>query len=150
LIYRIFRYEYSDPDHDHDGRRTGCEARARFGRGHVFTPKTTSDFQYSFGWAAKAQMVGRRPFACAVTIVALFELAIPRSWSERKRAEAITGLILPTAKPDLDNFVKAAIDAINGIVVIDDAQITEIGARKIYGVSPKTIVTIGPLSGESP
>jgi Holliday junction resolvase RusA-like endonuclease len=127
-----------------------AKARARFGRGHVFTPKTTSDFQYSFGWTAKAAMVGRRPFTCAVTVVALFELAIPRSWSERERAEAITGLILPKGKPDLDNFLKAALDAINGIVVIDDAQITEIAAKKIYGVSPKTIITITPLSGESP
>jgi Holliday junction resolvase RusA-like endonuclease len=62
--------------------------------------------------------------------------------SKRKRADAITGAILPTAKPDLDNFLKAALDACNGIVFADDAHITEISAKKIYGVSPKTVFTI--------
>ena len=48
------------------------------------------------------------------------------------------------SKTALDNFLKAAIDAINGVIVVDDAQITTISARKIYGVSPKTVLTIHP------
>jgi Holliday junction resolvase RusA-like endonuclease len=118
------------------------KGRARFGGGHVFTPKATRGFQYDFGWCAKAAMAGRKPFQCAVKITALFELTIPAARSARARADAVAGLILPTAKPDLDNLVKAAIDACNGIVFADDAQITEIGAEKIYGIAPKTVLTI--------
>lgn len=119
-----------------------AKTRARFGRGHAYTPAQTRSFANDFGWAAKAAMAGRTPFTGAVKIIARFELPIPASWSARKRADAITGEIHPTAKPDLDNFLKAVLDAINGIVVGDDAQVTEIRASKIYSLAPKTILTV--------
>lgn len=122
-----------------------AQARARFARGHAYTPAPTRGFQCDFGWCAKAAMAGRPPFQCAVNVSALFELAIPASWPKRKRADAITGLILPTIKPDLDNFLKAVLDACNRIVFADDAQIIEISARKIYGIGSKTVLTIFPL-----
>ena len=50
------------------------------------------------------------------------------------------------ARPDLDNFLKAVLDACNGIVFFDDAQITEINARKIYGIAPKTVLTVTPFA----
>lgn len=127
-----------------------AQARARFGRGHAYTPSPTRGFERDFGWCAKAAMVGHRPFQSAVKVIALFELPIPASWSERKRADAITGAILPTTKPDLDNFLKAAIDACNAILFADDAQITEISAKKVFGVSPKTVFTIAQASGARP
>jgi Holliday junction resolvase RusA-like endonuclease len=37
---------------------------------------------------------------------------------------------LPFRKPDLDNFLKLALDAMNGILVADDAQITSIIVKK--------------------
>jgi len=40
-----------------------------------------------------------------------------------------------TTKPDLDNFIKL-LDAFNGILWRDDAQIVEIHARKEYAESP--------------
>jgi Holliday junction resolvase RusA-like endonuclease len=128
-----------------------AQARARFGNGHVYTAPATRDFQHDFGWCAKAAMAGRRPFQSAVRITALFELPVPASWSQRKRADAIAGVIRPTARPDLDNFLKAAFDASNGIVFADDAQITEISAKKVFGVNPKTVFTIAQASnGKAP
>ena len=120
------------------------KARPKFGRGHTYTPQATRRFQTDFGWTAKRAMIGRKPLAGAIKITALFELPIPRSWPERARAAAITGVILPTGRPDLDNYVKSAIDACNGIVFSDDAVICEISAKKIYGAAPKTILTIFP------
>lgn len=119
-----------------------AQARARFGRGRAFTAPATRQFQNSFGWQARAAMIGRQPIAGAVALTVRFELKVPRSWSERKRTDAIIGLIPPISRPDLDNFLKAALDACNGIVFADDAHITEISAKKIYGVSPKTVFTI--------
>jgi Holliday junction resolvase RusA-like endonuclease len=124
-----------------------AKARARFGRGHAYTPQATVDYQHALGWQAKAAMIGRKPFRCAVRVTALFELPTPSSWTTTQRNRAIAGTVKPTTKPDIDNLLKAALDAINGIVVADDAQAVEIIARKVYGVNPKTIVTVAPLSG---
>jgi len=46
--------------------------------------------------------------------------------SNKRRLAALAGEIAPTARPDLDNYIKAALDAINTIVVTDDAQVVEI------------------------
>jgi Holliday junction resolvase RusA-like endonuclease len=122
------------------------KARARFGRGHAYTPQSTVDYQHALGWRAKAGMGGRKPIIGPVAIAALFELPVPAAWPKARRAAAITGDICPTGKPDLDNFVKAALDAINGIVICDDAQITTISARKVYGLDPKIVLTVTPLN----
>lgn len=90
-------------------------------------------------------MAGRAPFAGAVSIIVQIELPIPASWSAGKTADAINGDVHPTARPDLDNFLKAVLDAINGVVVADDAQVIEIAARKTYSVTPKTVLTIHPI-----
>jgi len=49
--------------------------------------------------------------------------SIPKSFSKKKTAAAIAGKIRPTTKPDLDNIVKSATDACNGILFHDDSQI---------------------------
>jgi Holliday junction resolvase RusA-like endonuclease len=127
-----------------------AKARARFGRGHAYTPQSTVDYQYDLGWQAKAVMGGRKPVTGPVTLTVLFELSVPASWSKARQAAAIAHNIRPAGKPDLDNYIKAVLDSINCIVIADDAQVVEISARKIYGVNPKTIVTVAPLNGARP
>lgn len=39
----------------------------------------------------------------------------------------------PTSRPDLDNYLKALLDAFNGVVLKDDSQVVEFFARKQYG-----------------
>jgi putative DNA primase/helicase len=60
-------------------------------------------------------------------------------------ADAITGHIRPTSRPDVDNYLKAILDAINTIVVADDTQVVEVYAKKKLSVGPKMIATIFPL-----
>ena len=38
----------------------------------------------------------------------------------------------PTVKPDLDNYIKSVLDAMNGIILKDDSQIVSIEASKKY------------------
>jgi Holliday junction resolvase RusA-like endonuclease len=124
-----------------------AKGRARFGRGHAYTPQATVDYQHDLGWCAKAGMGSRKPITGPVKITALFELPVPASWSKARRAAAIAHNVRPTGKPDLDNYIKAALDAINGIVIADDAQGVEINARKVYGINPKVVLTVTPLYG---
>lgn len=80
-----------------------------------------------------------------VKIVAVF--AVPASWSKRKRADALAGVIRPTVKPDLDNTLKLC-DALNGIVWRDDAQVVTATGRKIYGDRPGLSIEVLPITLE--
>jgi Holliday junction resolvase RusA-like endonuclease len=64
------------------------------------------------------------------------------SWPKWKQAAACQGLICHTSKPDVDNLAKAALDAINGVVFVDDQQVFEVTVRKTYGPSPVVEITV--------
>ena len=90
-------------------------------------------------------MGDRPPLVGPVCLTALVELPIPASWSKRRRASAIVGDIRPTSRPDIDNFLKSAMDAINGIVLIDDSLVVKATIEKKFGVDPKLVLLITPL-----
>src|SRR5260370_40793394 len=94
-------------------------------------------------------MAGRQPIDVPVRIELLVELPGPASWAKRKTADAITGHIRPTSRPDVDNFLKAILDTINTIVVADDAQVVEVYAKKKFSIPPKMVATIFPLNAAS-
>ena len=50
------------------------------------------------------------------------------------------------ARPDIDNFIKFIMDALNGTYWRDDSQICLISAKKIYtGMAPRTEISIVEL-----
>jgi len=114
-------------------------------RGFVYTPAATRKFEAHSRLSAQLAMDGRPPIDVPVRIELLVELPVPALWSRRKTADAITGHIRPTSRPDVDNFLKAFLDAISTIVVADDAQVVEVYAKKKFSVAPKMIATIFPL-----
>lgn len=68
--------------------------------------------------------------------------SVPKSWSKKMKAMAIRGEIRPTSKPDLDNYVKGILDAINTVIVKDDSRIVGINAIKIYQSNPGVDIVI--------
>lgn len=68
--------------------------------------------------------------------------AVPKSFSKKKREEALLGYIRPTTKPDTDNYVKGVLDALNGTVLKDDSVVCEIFARKFYSERPRIEVVL--------
>jgi Holliday junction resolvase RusA-like endonuclease len=118
-------------------------------RGILYTPAATRKYEAHGRLAAQMAMAGRPPIEGPVRIELLVELPVPASWSRRKTADAITGHIRPTSRPDVDNYVKAILDAINTIVVADDAQVVEVYAKKKFSVAPKMVATIFPLDAAS-
>jgi Holliday junction resolvase RusA-like endonuclease len=58
----------------------------------------------------------------------------------------MVGAIRPTSRPDVDNFLKSAMDAINGIVVADDSVIVSVKAEKKFGLNPKLVPLIEPIA----
>lgn len=117
-----------------------AKGRPRFARrGNFVTTYTdakTASYETLVGWYAAHVMAGRPKLEGPLKAVIDITLAVPQSWSGKKRAAALSGEIGHTTKPDLDNYIKAAIDGVNGIVFDDDAQICAITAQKNYGETP--------------
>jgi crossover junction endodeoxyribonuclease RusA len=84
--------------------------------------------------AQTALALGVTPIEGAVGIDVVFSLPRPKSVSIKKRP-------LPTTKPDLDKLVRAVLDALIGIAYVDDAQVAQVAASKVYG-EPKAVITI--------
>jgi Holliday junction resolvase RusA-like endonuclease len=125
-----------------------AKGRPRFVRktGIAFTPPHVRQYEDAARFAASVAMAGRAPIAGPVRLEMVVELAIPASWSKKKHAAALLGEVMPTSRPDIDNYLKSICDALNTIVVVDDSQIVELRARKRYSDQPKLVATVFPLA----
>jgi Holliday junction resolvase RusA-like endonuclease len=123
-----------------------AKGRPRFTRkGFAYTPAATRKYEAHGRLAAQLAMGDQPPLNGPVCLTAIVEIPIPASWSKRRRALAIASGICPTTRPDADNFLKSAMDAINGIVVADDSLIVKATVEKKYGLDPKLVLLITPL-----
>lgn len=114
--------------------------------GRLFNPTRQRNNTAALKVMASQAMAGREPFDCPVRLDLHAEFPIPATWSKKKKAAALIGMIRPGKKPDLSNLTKQVEDACNSIVFRDDALIVEYGVvRKVYGASPKIVVTIRPI-----
>lgn len=120
-----------------------------FGRAMAFTPPDTEKAEAAVRSIALAALGDRQPFDVPVVLHLLATMPVPPSWSKKRQAAALAGAELPAKKPDLDNLVKLALDAINKVVFVDDAQIVEIRARKVYGAEPSTVIFVVPDAGRA-
>ena len=116
-------------------------------RGVTYTPAKTREYQGQVALAARLAMGGHAPFNGPLFTVVEVHLPVPRSWTKKKQAAALAGDLLPTARPDLDNVVKAALDGCAGVVFLDDAQVVECAALKSYSPTPKLVITVTPMGG---
>lgn len=62
---------------------------------------------------------------------------IPKSTPKYKREQMILGELLPTKKPDCDNYAKGVMDALNGHIWIDDSLIVDLEVKKRYSDNPR-------------
>ncbi len=76
-------------------------------------------------------------------------LPIPASWTKAEKAAALAGEKRPTAKPDIDNWVKLPMDALSGIVYEDDAQVVGFGNTGLwYSDMPRLELSVWPADAE--
>lgn len=122
------------------------KARPRFRciNGHVqtYTPKGTVRYEDKVTLAYRLSYHGAEPFGGAVILRIMAYYPIPQSWTKKRRELAAAGHLLPVVKPDMDNVMKAVMDALNGIAYKDDKQIVEAVVCKRYGEPPRLEVMV--------
>ena len=111
-----------------NGRAVLVESNKDLKKARNGVSNTIQDEAYFEKWARV-----ERPHAAR--LVATFSFEPPKSWSKKKRADALAGLIPHTVKPDTDKLARYLLDAITdaGNVWEDDSQVPLIVAEKVYG-----------------
>lgn len=118
------------------------KGRPRFTRsGIAYTPKATKSYEDDMRVLAKQQMCGLEPFSGPLTVELVACLPYPQSWPKWKAKRVTEGEIKHTTKPDADNLAKM-IDGLNGVVWVDDAQITELRVCKQYSSRPRLCISV--------
>ena len=117
-----------------------AKERPRINRntGRVYTPGATSKYE-----KLVKESYGDNP--CFeddfISIKITFKISIPKSYSKKKRAEALAGNLRPT-KADIDNYIKSVLDGLNKVAFLDDRYIYSITAEKIFAEESEVIVEI--------
>jgi Holliday junction resolvase RusA-like endonuclease len=125
-----------------------AKGRARVTRkGFVYTPAATRKYEAHGRLAAQLAMDGRPPLAVPVRADIEVSLPVPASWSAKRRLAALRCEISPTTRPDADNYVKSALDAINGIAIADNSLVVELYVIKKYADVPQLMILITPVMG---
>ncbi len=125
----------------------GRIGRMANGRPVMFTPAKTRNNENLIKMAAMVAMKGRDPIKGAVLVRVAVYIAFPKSFSKKKLRDAEIGVIRPCVKPDLDNFIKSAMDGLNTIVFVDDNQVVELEGFKLYRAKPGMRIEVVEIAG---
>ena len=117
-----------------------AKGRPRFTRtGHTYTPPKTRRQEQQIREAyTGAQLDG--PIEAEFTFI----YEPPKSLSLKKKMD-LMGQPKVT-RPDTDNLVKLALDALNNVAYSDDNLIYKITSRKIYGPEAMTIIQLKEMT----
>lgn len=106
---------------------------------------------HKIGWISK-----ELPLRMSITIY----FGTPKSWSQKKKDAAISGALIHTSKPDVDNLAKIILDAlpdksktrkrvnpedVDAGIYHDDKQIALLVVKKCYSDNPRVEVVIETL-----
>ena len=110
----------------------------------TYTPKETVNYEQWVKMCYK-QAGGEHLGTGPITIGIGIYYKIPKSFSKKKRQQALERKIVPTVKPDCDNVLKIICDSLNGIAYEDDKQIAYVYITKYYAEEPSVKVFIDKL-----
>lgn len=116
-------------------------ASSRGGFVRMYTPAATQAYENEIAGLAARAMGELQVLSTAISLRVVAHHAIPVSWSKKKQLAALNGEVIP-GKPDLDNVAKAVLDAMNGVVYVDDKQVIRLVAEKRYSMEPKVEVYV--------
>ena len=132
----MVRYEFEVP-----GEPVG-KGRPRFGNGRTYTPAKTANYENLVRVAFAQTYPDAVPLDGPIDLIIRAYFSVPKSFSKKKRQDALNDDIAKTTRPDIDNIVKVICDGLNEVAWKDDAQIFQLDAWKGFGLQPKVEITI--------
>lgn len=109
---------------------------------HAYENKQITMYKRMVAAVYKSKFKTTKPTDKALAVNVIFYRPIQNAISKTERKRRLTGESLPVVKPDIDNYVKAILDALNGVAFKDDSQIIALNAKKLYSDKPRTEIEI--------
>ena len=117
-----------------------AQGRPRFSTVHGFPqaidPAKSREFKHILAKMARERMAQDSQMQGPLCLFLKVYRVPPKSWAKYRRRDAIAFSEGITTKPDLDNYVKIVLDALNGVVFSDDSSIVKICASKRWSDRP--------------
>ncbi|WP_458457514.1 RusA family crossover junction endodeoxyribonuclease [Pseudobutyrivibrio sp.] len=111
-------------------------------RGQAFTPKGTVLYENLVRTCFTEAYPDHVPHQGEVHAYIVARFPIPKSFSKKKREQALNEYIAPLKKPDADNITKCILDSLNGIAYVDDSHVSYVCIEKAYGEIPRVEVQL--------
>jgi Holliday junction resolvase RusA-like endonuclease len=120
------------------------KGRPRFTRvGKAYTPKRTHDYEKKVKDAYLSEYPSGMAFETEpLEMILNVYMAVPKSFSKKKRDHMICFEYPTLHKGDADNFLKSVADALNGVAYTDDCQIVTATVNKIWSETDRAEVTL--------
>ena len=119
-------------------------ARPRVSRWSTYYPKKYTQFKKDM--EALTSELNTTPCENLVCVSLEFLIKIPKSWSKKKRLASENTYCNNNA--DIDNYIKAILDSLNGVFFIDDKQVVEVFAIKKYSNEPRILFKMMEMNND--
>ena len=116
--------------------------RPRWQKFGTYTPKETVNYETYIKQLFAIKYPDFIPIESALTAHLWAGLTIPKSASKKKVGQMKLGIIRPTRRPDVDNILKAVLDALEKLAYKNDSQICSVIIDKDYSERPRLEITI--------
>ena len=116
---------------------------SRGGFAKAYDPKKSRDYKKMIKKQAMQQLPDDyQPIDYPIEVDIKIYRSIQKSVSNKEYARRLSNDVRPTVKPDADNYIKIILDGLNGLVWLDDNQITDVAAHKYYSDKPRVEVEV--------
>jgi Holliday junction resolvase RusA-like endonuclease len=115
------------------------------GHAVVYDPAKNKVYKNYIKMGAAEAMQGRPLMEHPIEMDVYVFRPLLKSFSKKKRQAALDQTLLPAGKPDVDNLYKTVSDACEGVVYLNDSQITDLVIGKRYSDTPRVEVTVKEL-----
>ncbi|MDB5725721.1 MAG: hypothetical protein JWQ16_2475 [Novosphingobium sp.] len=120
-------------------------ATVRGSHASVYTDSATRKYEAALKVRAQKVMAGAPPLQGPLAVSLRFRIPVPVSYSKKRRAAILAGVEHYAGSGDIDNHAKAALDAFNGVVFVDDKQISQLLLLRRPSEKPGIDVRVEPF-----